>query len=289
MNEEQNIPEESDEQKDVNENNSQPEIIQPTTLNPPHNKEYMETHAHSHTPRKKWTHYFWEFFMLFLAVFCGFLAENAREQIVEHHRENKYAQLLFEDLKKDTTWLHVVSWTKNWRTQKLDSLVYFLRSPELQKNADRIYYYTAHLSIDMSFTPSQATFQQLRSSGNLRYFSNQVLYNDITQYYDDCLFYLDWENKWLEKKIPHTLSAKLFDMDKLLSLIGINMDIKKAIQPTVGDYKLLSIDKNIINEFMAYPKSAIISNKLSIALLHDMLEPELNKLLTDLKNEYHLK
>ena len=26
----------------------------------------MEVHAH--TPRKKWTHYFWEFLMLFLAV-----------------------------------------------------------------------------------------------------------------------------------------------------------------------------------------------------------------------------
>ena len=30
----------------------------------------MEVHAHSHTARKKWTHYFWEFLMLFLAVFC---------------------------------------------------------------------------------------------------------------------------------------------------------------------------------------------------------------------------
>ena len=30
----------------------------------------MEVHAHTHTPRKKWTHYFWEFLMLFLAVFC---------------------------------------------------------------------------------------------------------------------------------------------------------------------------------------------------------------------------
>ena len=24
----------------------------------------MEIHAHSHTARKKWTHYFWEFLML---------------------------------------------------------------------------------------------------------------------------------------------------------------------------------------------------------------------------------
>jgi hypothetical protein len=30
----------------------------------------MEVHAHAHTARKKWTHYLWEFLMLFLAVFC---------------------------------------------------------------------------------------------------------------------------------------------------------------------------------------------------------------------------
>jgi len=43
----------------------------------------MEVHAHTHTARKKWTHYFWEFLMLFLAVFCGFLAENQREHMIE--------------------------------------------------------------------------------------------------------------------------------------------------------------------------------------------------------------
>ena len=51
----------------------------------------MEVHAHTHTPRKKWTHYFWEFLMLFLAVFCGFLAENQREHMVEHQRAKVYA------------------------------------------------------------------------------------------------------------------------------------------------------------------------------------------------------
>ena len=48
----------------------------------------MEVHHHAHlasgethTSRKKWTHYLWEFLMLFLAVFCGFLAENQREMM----------------------------------------------------------------------------------------------------------------------------------------------------------------------------------------------------------------
>jgi hypothetical protein len=38
----------------------------------------MGSFTEGHTSRKKWTHYFWEFLMLFLAVFCGFLAENLR-------------------------------------------------------------------------------------------------------------------------------------------------------------------------------------------------------------------
>jgi len=63
----------------------------------------MEVHQHTHTPRKKFTHYFWEFFMLFLAVFCGFLAENWREHIVEHQREKKYILSLIGDIRKDTS------------------------------------------------------------------------------------------------------------------------------------------------------------------------------------------
>ena len=46
----------------------------------------MEVHAHTHTPRKKWTHYFWEFLMLFLAVFAGFLAEYQLEHKIEKDR-----------------------------------------------------------------------------------------------------------------------------------------------------------------------------------------------------------
>ena len=62
----------------------------------------MEVHAHTHTARKKWTHYFWEFIMLFLAVFAGFLAENQREHFVEHQREKQFVRSLFNDIKADT-------------------------------------------------------------------------------------------------------------------------------------------------------------------------------------------
>ena len=69
----------------------------------------MEVHAHSHLasgethiPQKKFTHYLWEFLMLFLAVFCGFLAENFREHQIEKNRAKQYLSSLYEDLKNDT-------------------------------------------------------------------------------------------------------------------------------------------------------------------------------------------
>ena len=66
----------------------------------------MEVHAHSHSARKKWTHYFWEFLMLFLAVTLGFLVENQREHYIEHQRANSYAANKYQELKKDTLDLH---------------------------------------------------------------------------------------------------------------------------------------------------------------------------------------
>ena len=62
----------------------------------------MEVHAHTHTARKKWTHYFWEFLMLFLAVFCGFLAEYQLEHKIEKEKGMQYIRSFYKDLKTDT-------------------------------------------------------------------------------------------------------------------------------------------------------------------------------------------
>src|SRR5258705_13988239 len=62
----------------------------------------MEVHAHSHTARKKWVHYFWEFLMLFLAVFCGFIAENIREHKIEQQRAKQLAKNLYKEIYDDS-------------------------------------------------------------------------------------------------------------------------------------------------------------------------------------------
>jgi hypothetical protein len=51
----------------------------------------MEVHKHPHhvTHKKKWGEYLLEFFMLFLAVFLGFVAENfEKEQLIGIEKRN---------------------------------------------------------------------------------------------------------------------------------------------------------------------------------------------------------
>ena len=106
------MAENTDEEPLDNPTNTQPDIptddILPTqdteTINPNQETENMEVHKHPHhvTHKKKWGEYLLEFFMLFLAVFLGFVAENIRETSVESHREKEYMESLINDIKADT-------------------------------------------------------------------------------------------------------------------------------------------------------------------------------------------
>src|SRR5262245_44687620 len=100
----------------------------------------MEVHAHTHTPQKKFTHYLWEFLMLFLAVFAGFLAENQREHIVEHNRAKQYASNLYKELQNDTMRLvHLIRWTQNL-SRTFDTLCNLSRKQPGVKNGELYYY-----------------------------------------------------------------------------------------------------------------------------------------------------
>src|SRR4030095_4073169 len=99
----------------------------------------MEVHQHTHTARKKWTHYFWEFLMLFLAVFCGFLAENLREHFIEQRREKQYVNSFIEDLKSDISNYNRQIRVRTISQNRADSLVILPLSPERNKHIDSIY------------------------------------------------------------------------------------------------------------------------------------------------------
>jgi hypothetical protein len=151
----------------------------------------MEVHAHTHTSdpdshrgRKKWTHYFWEFLMLFLAVFCGFLAENQREHYVEAQRAKDYARSLVNDLKDDTAEVKSAIDQTNFIASALDSTVSIvLRNEEWAVLPGSFYYYARFCVNLYTIDWSKSSITQLVQSGNLRYFKNKDLVNKINKYY----------------------------------------------------------------------------------------------------------
>jgi len=145
----------------------------------------MEVHHHSHTERKKWTHYFWEFFMLFLAVTLGFFVENQREHLIERKRAKRFILSLVEDLKRDTATFERTYLLNDTSMQFMDSLISLLRSPENYRlKAPQMYYFARMaIGINISYIPTDRTFNQMKSSGNLRLIENHDIADSIANYY----------------------------------------------------------------------------------------------------------
>src|SRR6188474_3118634 len=95
----------------------------------------MEVHAHTHTARKKWTHYFWEFLMLFLAVSLGFYAENLREGFLHKKEVNTHLNSLISDLQTDILLFDSVIDRNGYGAQMADSLIELLHS-DITNTAD---------------------------------------------------------------------------------------------------------------------------------------------------------
>lgn len=143
----------------------------------------MEVHAHTHTERKRFTHYLWEFLMLFFAVFCGFLAENLREHQIEKNRENQFMQTMVEDLKSDTAKLSGIIKNRKSRIRELDTLFDLIASDEYLKEGRKVYelYENPYWDI-LRFFPSDRTMQQLKNGGNLRLIRNKEVSNALINY-----------------------------------------------------------------------------------------------------------
>jgi hypothetical protein len=258
----------------------------------------VQKHPHHVTHKKNWGEYLLEFLMLFLAVFLGFIAENIRESYVEHHRAKEYAQSLYDDLKKDTAILNRTVSIKHWQNRKLDSLILFMRYPDLKSHARELYYYSCFANLpNLPFEPSDITIQQLRNSGSLRYFTNDEMYKTITRYYNGCEFYREREND-ITQLIPSlSLVAKIFNPDQLslmyntdrVNNITPSLDMKSAIQwPDKNqEFKLLGSYNEAWNEYALYVQRLRRRNGLPLVLLKS-IEKDQRDLMSALEKEYQV-
>ncbi|HUS01132.1 MAG TPA: hypothetical protein VMY77_05365 [Chitinophagaceae bacterium] len=287
MSEEQNI-EENEPTKDSKQSTEENNVSELTTTSNKLQIPYMEVH-HSHHPKhkKKWPEYLLEFFMLFLAVFLGFVAENIREHIVEGNREKQFIQSLINDITADTARMKVIINERTKREVKLDSLTFLLNNDSAVLNTNRIYYYavTAARSLAFRFIPNDGTMLQLKNSGAFRLIRNRIVADSIAKY-DVSVRNLLRQGE-LEEAIIHdyrAASSKIFDalvFDRIL-------DQENNVQLPDGNPALLSYPKSDLYTWNYRTYSMKALNKASRRDVRLLLQQAV-KLLNTLKKEYDLE
>lgn len=244
----------------------------------------MEVHHHSHTARKKWTHYFWEFFMLFLAVTLGFLVENWREHSIEHKRAIEYAGMLKMDLMTDTLQLKRLVDKKDSMIKEYDWLIRYYSTPS-EKITIAQWDSTDNHGIDLSqFISNDATYSLLKSSGNLRYFNDTALIRRLVQYESQLKSLKDFTNT------ISSLYGGLGSGHMLASTIaGKNFLAKKNL------FSPSTLLKDAGYNFISWNESAeiIMIHMRSIQSMYTDFYPMLKQTATEiivlLNEKYHLK
>ena len=131
---------------------------------------------------KRMKSYIFDFFMLFLAVFCGYLAQWQLENSGEHRRERQFIQSLAEDIKKDTSVLTVyINFNQN-RLYYCDSLQGYIRLTGNPVESNRFYDYSRELARYLRYFSTDRTIQQLKNAGNMRLIRYVEVSNAITDY-----------------------------------------------------------------------------------------------------------
>ena len=283
MSEEQNIQEQptnnslrSTENENISEDNTQ------------HNEENMEVHKHPHhvTHKKKWTEYLLEFFMLFFAVFLGFLVENYRETLVNNEKEHHYIQNMVADLKADTTAINFAIYYQQLWSNHLDSALQIPveRLSDVNTQDTFFYHFFPYYSWMQPFIQNDNTITQLRAGGfNLIRNENTIdSINLLYNFYKDVKFGVDfnivcyWDVVHKAQLIMNLPAPALIIEDVIPKRIPENTEI------------FIQYDKPAIKQLysMMTNSEGTLANTI---LSEKQYKIKAERLLAYLQNKYHLK
>ncbi len=261
----------------------------------------MEVHHHAHTSapdshrgKKKWTHYFWEFLMLFLAVFCGFLAENFREHKVEDLRAKQFARSLIQDLNNDTGAINYYKRASKNYIAICDTLLDLNKARLEGPNSAKFSFYTRFTYWTARVAWSRTTFEQIKNSGSLRYFKRSLL--EKLMKYDALINDIEGESFNHETRGNTLISTINKVMDPQM-----HRDVSKIFL-----YNLDTVSVSTISNFLSRTTPSLENKRFEVNELLNMIvvqqrnlrfgqdklvraENLAKELITEFKEAYHLK
>jgi len=249
----------------------------------------MEVHHHAHTPRKKWTHYFWEFLMLFLAVFCGFLAENQREHMVEHAREKQYMQSMLVDLVADTTRFNRGVPLREARIRSIDTVFMFFNSSVNAKTiSGKVFKNLRRTTYDQNLIRNTITINQLKNAGAMRLIRNKMVTDSIASYDFQFEYFaaLHGEYYIIHQQADFRQIEKLVNSSDLLPLYILNSSTGTV--NNIPDTMNIRINTDGLNELLNFLMQLKVYARQEINQI-DQLKRKATNLMMLIKQEYHLK
>jgi len=237
------------------------------------------------SPKKRnWKTYFKEFFMLFLAVFCGFLAENYRESLSAQKIEKEYILSLVEDLKTDTTNLNLYITFRKEKSVLMDSLAEMMLSESRSLMGNQIYFLARQVFNEQAFFYSDGTIQQLKNAGNLRLLRKRNIVNALLTYEKKVKVLEEWdENDNRTKSTFREMGGKVFNSSELNKTMDSNM---RFVMPT-SNPQLITNDFNVINE-VAFQIHYLSKMTKVNSLRAESLRSDAGRLLELIQAEYKL-
>ena len=248
-------------------------------------------HPHTHTPRKKWTHYFWEFLMLFLAVTLGFFVENQREHFIENKREKEYIRSLVTDLARDTVNATIHLGCNLSKFKGLDTLIGILSSDKPFDSAVilRVYRFAYDYGRFMCIAiTNEITIQQLLSSGNVRLLRKKGVYDSLLAYQlkkNLLVRVKDGYEKSFNKSYAY--QEDIFKVREYRKVI-MNSDTSFTRIYNDNNLQLITTDRSTLKKYAEATEVWRIAISSYISELN-ILKRTAGNLLVFLKKEYHLE
>lgn len=250
----------------------------------------MEVHRHSHSHdthrTRKVTHYLWEFVMLFLAVFCGSMAEYALHHRIENDRERIYMKNMVEDLKYDTSILSGYLKSTDEFEQTVDTLYTLFGSADRDKQINRIYFLARMATLrgePSTIYLDKRTYNQMNYSGLLRLIHNQDVSAKVSAYY---LSIERFENQ--NQEIRSRISVYMYSAGELFDA-NVFFAIRKGNEmPTSVNLKLLTDNPLTINKFLTAAQYLYGTRETQKVDAKHVLQ-QARELMEVIKHEYHFK
>jgi hypothetical protein len=222
----------------------------------------------SHYPGKKPKDYFFDFFMLFLAVTLGFFVNNLNENLSERQREKQYIESLLTDLRIDTAEIQMIHTGIARRVAGIDSLIHILENKDQNNFINNLYYYSFKYLYSIEFhSSSDRTISQLKSAGGLRLIQKKGESDNIVQYYSS------------SDNVRFTTEYCLKEFYKILDSEKEIFDLRLLRGHDINSFRCLKDLKLLMNEPLR------IDHFYNQVLMYTSTLVSYNVLLTDLKKE----